>query len=137
MIPSAAGPMLAFQENGRRLARERLERGSKTRDLYHYLVSIEVVPVSVECDLLTLQCNEDLPGKLPPTLDELADDGTLAIVAGSDTVSMTLTSVFYCLLTDPEAHRNVQQEIDRLYPVSEPFSEPKHHREMHYLQAVM
>ena len=38
-IPSAAGAMVAFQENARRLAKERLERGSETRDLYHYLVS--------------------------------------------------------------------------------------------------
>ena len=38
-IPSATGPMKMMQDNGRRLARERLERGSKTRDLYHYLVS--------------------------------------------------------------------------------------------------
>ena len=50
-IPSAAGAMVAFQENARRLAKERLERGSETRDLYHYLVSSEqTVVVPQACD---------------------------------------------------------------------------------------
>ena len=43
--------MAAFQENARKLAKERLERGSETRDLYHYLVSSEqTVVVPQACD---------------------------------------------------------------------------------------
>ncbi len=38
-IPSVVKPMLLLQENGRQMAKARLERGSKTRDLYHYLAS--------------------------------------------------------------------------------------------------
>ena len=43
--------MTAFQENARKLAKERLERGSEARDLYHYLVSSEqTVVVPQACD---------------------------------------------------------------------------------------
>ncbi|KAI0690887.1 high nitrogen upregulated cytochrome P450 monooxygenase 2, partial [Cerioporus squamosus] len=122
-IPSVTGPMRVMQDNGRRMAKERLERGSITRDLYHYLAST--------------QCNEDLPEKNPPTIRELAEDGILAVVAGSDTASMTMTSVFYCLLTHPVAYAKLQEEIDKFYPPGESALETKHHRDMHYLQAVI
>ncbi|RPD57205.1 high nitrogen upregulated cytochrome P450 monooxygenase 2, partial [Lentinus tigrinus ALCF2SS1-7] len=118
-IPSATGPMHVMQDNGRRLAKERLERGSKTRDLYHYL------------------CNEDQPDKAPPSLQELADYGILAVIAGSDTASMTLTSLFYCLLTNPEAYSKLQAEVDKFYPAGESTSDTQYHRDMHYLQAVI
>ncbi|RDX51365.1 cytochrome P450 [Lentinus brumalis] len=113
-IPSVVKPMLLLQENGRQMAKARLERGSKTRDLYHYL------------------CNEDLSDRSPPAIAELADDGILTVVAGSDTASMTMTNVFYCLLTHPEAYAKLQAEIDKFYPAGEPASETKHHRDMHY-----
>ncbi|TFK79033.1 high nitrogen upregulated cytochrome P450 monooxygenase 2 [Polyporus arcularius HHB13444] len=118
-IPSVVKPMLLLQENGRQMAKKRLERGSKTRDLYHYL------------------CNEDLSDRSPPAIAELADDGILTVVAGSDTASMTMTNVFYCLLTHPEAYAKLQAEIDKFYPAGEPASETKHHRDMHYLHAVI
>ncbi|RPD58907.1 high nitrogen upregulated cytochrome P450 monooxygenase 2 [Lentinus tigrinus ALCF2SS1-7] len=113
-IPGSIKPLLAMQQTT-----ARLERGSKTRDLYYYL------------------SNEDLPDKDPPSLRELADDGVLAVVAGSDTASLTMTSVFYLLLTHPETYATLQEEIDTLYPPGEPDSETKHHHEMPYLNAVI
>ena len=59
------------------------------------------------------------------------------MVAGSDTGSITLTVVFYCLLTHPEAYARLQAEVDEFYPAGEPALDTKHHRYMHYLQAVM
>lgn len=50
---------------------------------------------------------------------------------------MTMTNVFYCLLTHPEAYAKLQAEIDKFYPAGELASETKHHRDMHYLHAVM
>ncbi|RDX50794.1 high nitrogen upregulated cytochrome P450 monooxygenase 2 [Lentinus brumalis] len=118
-IPGSVKPLLAMQQTTARLAEERFKRGSKTRDLYYYL------------------SNEDLPDKPPPPLRELADDGVLAVVAGSDTASLTMTSVFYLLLTHPEAYTKLQEEIDTSYSPGEPDAGTKHHREMPYLHAVI
>ena len=67
----------------------------------------------------------------------MIDDGILAVVAGSDTTSSALTSVFFCLLTHPAAYARVQEEVDKYYPQGEDAFNPKHHRELQYLQAVM
>ena len=61
----------------------------------------------------------------------------LAVVAGSDTTSSAMTSLFHCLLTHPEAYARLQEEVDRFYPAGEDAFSTKHHRDMHYLQAVM
>ena len=50
---------------------------------------------------------------------------------------MTLTSLFYCLLTHPDVYAKLREEIDKYYPAGEPASDTKHHREMPYLQATM
>ncbi|KAI0689003.1 cytochrome P450 [Cerioporus squamosus] len=119
-LPGSVKPLLAMQQTTARLAEERFKRGSKTRDLYYYL------------------SNEDLPDKAPPPLRELADDGVLAVVAGSDTASLTMTSVFYLLLTHPETYVKLQAEVDTLYLLfGESSSETMHHREMPYLHAVI
>ena len=64
-------------------------------------------------------------------------DGTLAIVAGSDTTSSVLSSIFYCLLTHPEAYVRLRAEVDAYYPPGEDALNTKHHAEMPYLNAVM
>ena len=61
----------------------------------------------------------------------------LAVVAGSDTASLTMTSVFYLLLTHPETYTKLQEEVDALYPPGESDSGTKHRRDMPYLHAVM
>ena len=84
-----------------------------------------------------LQNNEDLPGKEPPPGRQLVDDGILAIVAGSDTTSSALTSIFACILANPECYATLQDEIDKFYPErADPFV-TNHHRNMLYLDAVM
>lgn len=48
-----------------------------------------------------------------------------------------MTSVFYCLLTQPDIYKLLQEEIDRFYPQGESPFNSKHHREMVYLNAVV
>ncbi|KAL7277159.1 hypothetical protein ACG7TL_009005 [Trametes sanguinea] len=101
------------------LTRERLERGSIVKDIFHYLN------------------NEDQPEKPPPAMRYLLNEGSLAILAGSDTTSSTLTSLFFCLLTHPTAFKLLQAEVDLFYPGNEDPSNPQHHREMHFLDAAI
>ncbi|OJT05136.1 Cytochrome P450 67 [Trametes pubescens] len=97
----------------------RLERGSYYKDLFHYL------------------SEEDRPGNPQPSLSQLVDDGVLAVIAGADTTSSALTSIFYCLLTNPDACQKLQAEIDQFYPPGEDPCDIKHHLNMHYLTAVI
>ncbi|KAI9462030.1 cytochrome P450, partial [Russula earlei] len=46
-------------------------------------------------------------------------DGLLAIVAGSDTTSNTLTAVIYYLFLNPAAHEHLQEEVDSAFPSGE------------------
>lgn len=70
-------------------------------------------------------------------MHQLTDDGCLVVVAGADTTSSALTSLFFLLLTHPAAYARLQAEIDKFYPPGEDAYDPKHHRDMHYLNAVM
>ena len=73
----------------------------------------------------------------PPTFAEVASDGVLAIVAGSDTTATILSSLFWALLSHPTAYRRLQAEIDRYYPPGEDALSTAYHPEMQYLNAVM
>ena len=84
-----------------------------------------------------MQNNEDLPDKAPPPVQHLVNDGILAIIAGADTTSIALTSITYCLLAHPDVYERLQAEIDKFYPAGENALDPKHHRDMPYLTAVM
>ena len=68
---------------------------------------------------------------------QLTDDGCLVVVAGADTTSSTLTSLFFLLLTHPDAYTRLKAEVDKFYPSGEDVYDPKHHRDMHFLNAVM
>ena len=68
---------------------------------------------------------------------QLTNDGCLVVVAGADTTSSAMTSLFYCLLTHPEMYARLQEEVDRFYPPGEDALDTKFHRDMDYLNAVM
>ncbi|KAM5536552.1 hypothetical protein V8D89_009829 [Ganoderma adspersum] len=118
-IPGAGGPLNMLLEHGRTLAKKRVARGSSARDLFYYL------------------SNEDLPEEDPPPERHLIDDGTLAVIAGSDTSSSAITSIFHCLLSHLEAYAALQEVVDRFYPQGEDVCNTVNHRKMPYLTAVI
>lgn len=81
--------------------------------------------------------------KATSTLDlsEVIVNGELAIVAGSDTTSTTLSGVFFNLLTHPEYYERLRREVDEVFPMGEdPLSDANagaRMAEMKYLNAVM
>ncbi|KAI0808336.1 cytochrome P450 [Fomes fomentarius] len=121
-IPLATGPLDTLISHCRNLTKQRIQRGSTRKDLFHFLN------------------NEDLPDghrEHPAPIRQLTDDGCLVVVAGADTTSSALTSLFFCLLTHPETYMCLRAEVDRFYPVGEDALNPRHHRDMGYLNAVI
>jgi cytochrome P450 len=60
-----------------------------------------------------------MPEDERPPLDDVAKDGGLAIVAGSDTTSGALTATLYYLLLNPAAYDHLQEEVDSAFPNGE------------------
>ncbi|TFK79961.1 high nitrogen upregulated cytochrome P450 monooxygenase 2 [Polyporus arcularius HHB13444] len=118
-LPAATRPIKSLLAACKGLVKQRMQRGSRTRDLFHYLN------------------HEDQKDKAPPPMRQLVDDGILAIVGGADTVSGALTSVLFCLLTHPEAYEKLQTEIDEYYPRGDNVLSTRCHRDMKYLEAVI
>jgi cytochrome P450 len=73
--------------------------------------------------------------KVKPSAAEVISDGALAIVAGSDTTSSTLSSLFWFLLCRPEAYARLRAEVDALGP--DDVMDTTRHSQMPYLNAVM
>ncbi|RDX51299.1 high nitrogen upregulated cytochrome P450 monooxygenase 2 [Lentinus brumalis] len=118
-LPAATRPIKSLLTACKGLVEQRMQQGSRTRDLFHYLN------------------HEDQINKSPPPMRQLVDDGILAIVGGADTVSGALTSVIFCLLTHPETYDKLQVEVDKYYPPGEDVSSTRWHRDMKYLEAVI
>lgn len=70
-----------------------------------------------------------------PSATEVTADGALVIVAGSDTTSSTLSSLFWSLLCHPEAYVRLRAEVDALNP--DDVLDTTRHSQMLYLNAVM
>ncbi|KAH9937927.1 high nitrogen upregulated cytochrome P450 monooxygenase 2 [Epithele typhae] len=118
-IPGATGNFKIFLDYCISFTMTRLKRGSEHKDLFHYLN------------------NEDLPDKPSPPVQQLVDDGVLAIVAGADTTASALTMFVFCLLEHPEVYEKLQREIDKHYPAGEDATDVKNHRELLYLTACI
>ena len=68
--------------------------------------------------------------------DIVINDGDLVVVAGTNTTKMTLSSLFFYLLSNPEKLARLREEIDRFYPPDESLSN-KHFQDMIYLNACI
>ena len=136
-VPVLAEPLRHLHAFGGQFIRECIARGSKTCDLYHYLVHLAFFscPYMV-CSSNALQNNEDIPDKEPPPFWHLVDDGILAIVTSTDTTTSAVTSLFFLPMTHPDRYAKLQREVDKHYPRGEDAVDMKHHCYMPYLPAV-
>ena len=81
-------------------------------------LSRRVVGTFVSQNAVT-QSGEELPKSERPSHDEVAQNGQLAIVAGSDTTSSILTATLYYLICNPVAYEHLQVEVDGAFPSGE------------------
>ncbi|KAF9000695.1 cytochrome P450 [Cyathus striatus] len=93
-LPFFAKDLKAFREHAKLCAARRLRSSSNHKDIISY---------SVESDIA--QCDKN-------KLLEVINDGGLAILAGSDTVSSVVTNLFYLLLCHPASFARLREEID-------------------------
>jgi cytochrome P450 len=106
----------------RRYTRERvfkrLKAGACRKDLFYHLVR-QYIESGMSTSLSRSQSGEELPETERPSVDDVAEDGSLAIIAGSNTISSVLTAIVYYLLLNPEAYKCLQEEIDSIFSSAE------------------
>ncbi|KAH9035424.1 high nitrogen upregulated cytochrome P450 monooxygenase 2 [Lactarius hengduanensis] len=94
-------PLVRLRAFGKERVLERLRMGANRKDLFYHL------------------SGEELPESERPSPADVAKDGLLAIIAGSDTTSSALTAVLYYLLCNPAAYERLQAEVDGAFPGGE------------------
>ncbi|ETW83732.1 hypothetical protein HETIRDRAFT_472015 [Heterobasidion irregulare TC 32-1] len=97
----------------------RLKLGATRKDLFYHLSD----EAGVE------------PARPPPSV--LAADGSLAIIAGSDTTATVLTALLYYLLSDKTAYARLQAEVDSAFPQGEEPLDAVKMAGMEYLNACI
>ncbi|KAH8103349.1 high nitrogen upregulated cytochrome P450 monooxygenase 1 [Cristinia sonorae] len=114
------GSWKLLQKAATETVRKRVEDGTGKRDLFHYIMD-----------------GDDLEQVKPP-LEEVASEGGLAIVAGSDTTAVTLSHVFYFLLCHPPCMERLHKEVGSQYPgATDTMSDFARHADMPYLNACV
>ncbi|KZP29270.1 cytochrome P450 [Athelia psychrophila] len=108
-----------FREFAIGRAQIRMKQGSMTKDVFHHFL------------------NENGTDAHPPSLTEVVSDSGLVIVAGSDTTSTVLSSLFWFIMCNPTIYRRLQDEIDSVFPAGENALDPSKHIHMNYLNAVI
>ena len=119
-LPGVVEGMAKFTKFVDDCVHARLRRGALDKDLFFHLANEEAGP------------NQYGNFKL------LSENTKVAIVAGSDTTSTTLSNMFYFLLTNPRDFGRLREELDRAFPPGEgdPFDFTKL-SELPILNAVM
>ncbi|KAH8115860.1 high nitrogen upregulated cytochrome P450 monooxygenase 2 [Phellopilus nigrolimitatus] len=122
-IPFATEAVVKFRNFTIQCAAQRKEKGSFSKDLFYHLIN---------------EGNEDTSKTSASRMEDIVASGELAIVAGSDTTSTTLSGVFFFLLTNPEIYARLQREVDEAFPLGEgdPFDGSRL-ADMKYLNAVI
>ncbi|KZP23056.1 cytochrome P450 [Athelia psychrophila] len=108
-----------FREFAINRAQIRMKQGSMTKDVFHHFL------------------NENGTDAHPPSLIEVISDSALLIVAGSDTTSTVMSSLFWFLMCNPTVYNRLQNEIDSAFPPGENALDPSKHVHMNYLNAVI
>ncbi|KAJ7052211.1 high nitrogen upregulated cytochrome P450 monooxygenase 2 [Mycena amicta] len=75
--------------------------------------------------------------KVKPTVPEVVVDGVLAIVAGSDTTSMALSSFIWCMMSNPDIYARARAEVDAVYADAEAILDSGKHGELQFVTACI
>ncbi|CAL1712458.1 unnamed protein product [Somion occarium] len=119
MIPNAGEGMKHMRKFNLARMQDRMHSDVKRKDLFYYIH------------------NEDGAEPQQPPIAQLLADANLAIIAGSDTTSTTLSNIFFSLLRNPGVYKKLQAEVDQWYPQGSDATDPEHHQDMSYLDAVI
>ncbi|THH30119.1 hypothetical protein EUX98_g4052 [Antrodiella citrinella] len=123
LIPPLTKDLVRFRSWCFQRATHRIQSGSSTMDLFHYLS-------------LTKN-NEDGVDKVFPPLAHVVSDAVLAVIAGSDTTSIVLSNTLFAVLRNPDVYSKLKAEVDLYYPPGENACDTQHYAKMVYLDAVM
>ncbi|TFY79311.1 hypothetical protein EWM64_g4697 [Hericium alpestre] len=80
---------------------------------------------------------EDQTGRAARPAAEVANDGILAIIAGSDTTATILSALVFHLLSNPTAYERLQAEVDAAFPQGEEPHDTAKMAGMEYLNACL
>lgn len=139
-VPSWKNNALALRNLGYNMARERLNRGTATMDLYYHLVSVRRLFLRLPfypTHSNHVQVDDGSLERESPSVADALSDGTLAIVAGTDTIKTTLAAIFYHLLLNPTSYQHLQEEVDQVFPNADDPMDFNKLSEMEYLDACM
>ncbi|KAJ7633029.1 high nitrogen upregulated cytochrome P450 monooxygenase 2 [Roridomyces roridus] len=120
LIPMVGRTIQEFNDLGQGLATRRIKTGAiHTKDLWYHIADEEGVE------------------KQKPTLQDAAADGIVGIVAASDTTAHLLTSLMWCLVSNPKSYKRVQQEIDAMFVVEDDLVDFSKHQKCVFLSACI
>ncbi|KIP10629.1 hypothetical protein PHLGIDRAFT_495533, partial [Phlebiopsis gigantea 11061_1 CR5-6] len=118
-LPGSQKQLQEMQDRSHSFVNHRTSTGSMKRDLFYYLVKDGAT---------TQHCYSK---------EELLGDGMLALVAGSDTTSSTLSHLFYFLLRHPECMTRLKSEVNSATQNGKNLFDFKRHTEMPYMNACI
>ncbi|KAJ7793484.1 cytochrome P450, partial [Mycena olivaceomarginata] len=118
LFPQAGRAIQEFNSFRQDLARQWMKNGvAGPKDLWYHIVSSSLPSRSI-CSYL-------------------AADTVIAVIAGADTTAATMSSLMWCLLSNPEYYQCVQQAIDHvIVNEDDPFDVNKH-QDLHLLSACI
>ncbi|KAJ7172021.1 cytochrome P450 [Mycena filopes] len=118
-IPMATRGLKRLRVFGATCATNRIKTGSQVKDLWYHLM------------------DEAGMEKEKPSFAEVVADGVLSIIAGSDTTAIALSSFVWFILSNPDAYRRVQAEVDAVYADGESMLDVSRHGDLRFLTACL
>ncbi|KAJ7633031.1 cytochrome P450 [Roridomyces roridus] len=120
LLPMVQRSIQDFNDLGQGLATHRIKTGAiHAKDLWYHIADEEGLE------------------KQKPTLQEAAADGIVGIIAASDTTAHLLTSLIWCIVSNPKCYKRVQQEIDDMFVVEDDLVDFSKHQQCAFLSACM
>ncbi|KAJ7633026.1 high nitrogen upregulated cytochrome P450 monooxygenase 2 [Roridomyces roridus] len=120
LLPMVQRSIQEFNDLGQGLATHRIKTGAThAKDLWYHIADEEGLE------------------KQKPTLQDAAADGIVAIIAASDTVAHLLASLMWCLVSNDQCYKRVQQEIDDTFVVEDDLVDFSKHQQCVFLSACI